>query len=81
MLQGPLPWVVLSVGGAALSIGAILLGVAHVEHDGAVDEPSQAEAASLQDRAERLEIGSAVSFAIGGVIAATGMTLLAVGHF
>jgi tetratricopeptide (TPR) repeat protein len=76
MLAGPLPWVFVGVGAAALVAGAGLLAAAHATHSAASDESAQREAASLQDQAEGLQLGSTVVFIVGGAIAAAGVSLV-----
>jgi hypothetical protein len=68
------------VGAAGLVAGGGLLAAAHTTHSTAADEPAQREAASLQDEAERLQLGSTVAFIAGGAIAATGISLLLAHH-
>lgn len=79
VLAGPLPWVVVGVGAAGAGVGLILGLVAQSQHDEAMEEPVQTEAASLQAGAEDLATGANIALIAGGTVALVGAVLGIVG--
>ena len=75
---GPAPWLLLSVGGAALGSGLVLGLVARSERNAAADDPIHETAVATMDRAETFATVANVLFAVGAVLGATGATWLTV---
>ncbi len=67
-----------SLGGAAVVVGSVLLGVASATHASAVTEPVHQNAARLEREAYGLRDAGAVTLAIGGAVAVAGVVWLAV---
>lgn len=61
-----LPWVIAGSGAVIVGVGGVLGVMSDSRHDDAVNEPIQAEAEKLQDRAETLATAANVMFVIGG---------------
>jgi tetratricopeptide (TPR) repeat protein len=68
------PWLVFGAGGAGIATGAVFGVLARRSEREAADAFSQVEAREIHDRARRRALAANVSFAVGGAIAAAGLT-------
>jgi tetratricopeptide (TPR) repeat protein len=68
------PWVVFGVGGAGLATGGVFGILARRSEEQAAEAPSQREAQQIHDRARRRALAANISFAVGGAVAAAGLT-------
>jgi tetratricopeptide (TPR) repeat protein len=69
-----LPYVVGGAGVVGIGVGALLGALALGKHDDAVKEPVQTKAMDDKSSADGLATGSTVSFIVGGVLLAAGVT-------
>jgi tetratricopeptide (TPR) repeat protein len=67
-----LPWVIVGGGVGVVAVGGVLGVMSDSAHRQAVDEPIQAEAGRLQDRAKTLATAANILFVAGGAIAIGG---------
>jgi tetratricopeptide (TPR) repeat protein len=68
------PWVVFGVGSAGLATGGAFGILARRSEKRAADAPSQLEAQQTHDQARRRALAANISFAVGGAVAAAGLT-------
>jgi tetratricopeptide (TPR) repeat protein len=68
------PWLVFGAGGAGVATGGVFGVLARRSERDAADAFIQVEARDVHDRARRQALAANVSFAVGGVVAAAGLT-------
>lgn len=68
------PWIVFGVGAAGLAAGGVFGVLADRAEREAEDARAQTDAVAAHDRARRHALGANVSFAVGGALAAAGLT-------
>jgi tetratricopeptide (TPR) repeat protein len=71
---GAAPWAIAGAGAAVLGAGIGFGVVSRGRHDDAVDEPVQQEARDLQDQARTFATLANISFVVGGLVLAAGLT-------
>ncbi len=75
---GPIPWLLVTLGGATLGSGLVLGLLARSERDAADADPIHESAIATMDRAETFATVANVLFAVGGVLGGAGATWLTV---